>query len=508
MITLDSKELAKMKKLILENLRISKGKPPVYIDLHDNLTTILAKQNHVIYGRRGSGKSALISTAKENAAAEGFICAYIDSELTKSNPYPDIVISILMNIFSCLSKELMKKSDRGLIGKLKFWRSLDNSQLKEVNTLLQNLKKLKNEPEAYDVKLKTTSTEDNRSGAAVKLAAANIGVDGTISQANISTVEKDTNKPVIKIKYLQRNLETYQESLIRVLQTLDKPMMLFIDDYYHIPIQFQPDVIDYVHRLSKSAPLFIKLGTIRYRSSLYRPIGNIGTELHHDIFPIDLDYTLEDYSAMSSFLDQILYKFAEIVSIASHEIDNLFTEGGKKLLHLASGGVPRDYLSLFIMSCDEAKKLKIQKIEKQKAVGEAARHYLNDTKKPSMKEDGKDATKPLSKMLDYIYEFAIQEKGKTVFLISKIDGEKHILSYDCIKQLMDLRFIHMVDSDTSASYGSGGRYEGYLVDVGLWAAPRKPNLTEVDFEKKDSNGRKDELRNCPILEIDDATISL
>ena len=278
-------------------------------------------------------------------------------------------------------------------------------------------------------------------------------------------------------------------------------MMLFLDDFYFIARQNQPDVIDYLHRLCKGTNMFLKIGTIKYRTRLYnispRNGKTIGVELDNDIFPIDLDYTLEDLAAMSTFLDHILHTFAERVNVQVDELDTLFTTGGKKLLHMASGGVPRDFLNLFLRSQNIAKKRMVQKLEKQRAVGEAARQYLNDVKKQNFSEDSIGDSVPLEELIDRIRRFAIDDKRKTVILVDQEETGKHPEEYDRLKQLMDLRFVHLVDSNTSATYGGRKRYEGYMLDVGLWASPRIPSLVEVDFAKRDASGRKDELRNCP-----------
>ena len=69
-----------------------------------------------------------------------------------------------------------------------------------------------------------------------------------------------------------------------------------LDDLYHIRKSDQPRVIDYFHRLGKSANLWIKIGTIRHRSSWYvNGDPPIGMKIGDDGDEIDLDLTLEKY---------------------------------------------------------------------------------------------------------------------------------------------------------------------------------------------------------------------
>lgn len=364
---------------------------------------------------------------------------------------------------------------------------------------------MRTEPQIYDITRRTTITQEKRAAADIGLGLEKARIGGRFDQAGTSTVEEATETTIIKIARLQQNLESYHDLLVRLLGELNQNFMLFLDDFYFIARQNQPDVIDYLHRLRKGTNMYLKLGTIRYRTNLYRVSPQngkiIGVELDNDIFPIDLDYTLEDLRTMSSFLDQILRSFAEKVGIQVNELDAIFTSGGKRLLHIASGGVPRDFLSLFLRSQSIAKRLTLQKLEKQRVIGEAARQYLNEVKMQNFSEDSIGDSTTLEQLIGRIRKFAIEEKRKTVFLVDQEECKRHPVEYDGLKQLMDLRLVHLVDSNTSATYGGRKRYEGYMVDAGIWASPRIPNLIEVDFDKRDASGRKDELRNCPKFKL-------
>jgi len=505
MITLDSEELVKLNQLIEENLRVGRGEPPIYIDVANNLGRILAKQSYVVFGRRGSGKSTLLLTAKKKAESEGFLCTYFNGELIKENPFPDVLISILVKVFEYLL-EKSKSDGRGFLYRLRrIFPGKQNGLHKRIAIAIEDLQKLRTEPQAYILSRKTVSTQETEGQADVRLGLEKVGVSGRLGQASTSTVQEATETSIVKIERLQQNLETYHDLLTELLNNLNKDMMLFLDDFYFIGKQDQPNVIDYLHRLSKGTRMYLKLGTIRYRTILYRTYAEtgrtIGVELNNDIFPINLDYTLEDSAVMANFLDQILHKFAELVGIQSSEIDNLFTEGGKHMLHLASGGVPRDFLNLFVKSQSIAKTIMLKRIEKQRAVGEAARQYLNETKRENLFDDSAGDTSPLERLIERICQFAIEDKKRTVLLVGQDEGSRHPEAYDRLRQLMDLRFVHIVDSHTSATYGRRRRYEGYMVDAGLWASPRRPGLIEVDFDKRDESGRKDELRNCPIFKL-------
>src|ERR1019366_2486137 len=107
--------------------------------------------------------------------------------------------------------------------------------------------------------------------------------------------------------------------------------------------------IDFFHRLTKDTPLFIKVATIKHRSRLFKTTEQsyVGAELGHDIYEVDMDYTLDKFGDLKEFMQQLL-QAAIRDSGAVLKVGDLFNGDGFGQLCLASGGVPRDFLSLFV----------------------------------------------------------------------------------------------------------------------------------------------------------------
>jgi len=319
------------------------------------------------------------------------------------------------------------------------------------------------------------------------------------------SIEEASRLQVHKISVLQQKLVGYHALIQQTLKFLSNKMLLFLDDFYFVEQKHQPYILDYLHSLSKGSNLYLKIGTIRYRTNLLQndpKTGQpIGMQLAHDIMTIDLDYSLDNLATMSSVLDEILGIYAQQIGLDGSDLDSLFTAGGKRMLHIASGGVPRDFLNLFIKSQTIAKLHRLLKLDKQRAIGEAAKQYLDETKKANLTEDTTGDYAKLEELIERIRQFAIEEKRSTVILVCEDESSRHFEEYELLKQLMDFRFIHLVDPSTSATYGDRKRYEAFMLDAGLWASPRAPNLIEVEFDKKDENGRKDQLRNCPKFQL-------
>ncbi len=103
----------------------------------------------------------------------------------------------------------------------------------------------------------------------------------------------------------------------------------------------------------KGSNLWIKVGTIRHRSRWY-VYGNPprGMKLGDDAEEIDLDVTLEKFDLTKRFLIRILEQFAKESGL---KLDEFLTDGAKDRLVLASGGVARDFLTIFRRAIDVAR---------------------------------------------------------------------------------------------------------------------------------------------------------
>jgi hypothetical protein len=60
-----------------------------------------------------------------------------------------------------------------------------------------------------------------------------------------------------------------------------------------------------------------------------------------------MDYTLDNFDELQNFMHQLLKNAVER-SGAQLDVDDMFAGDGFAQLCLASGGVPRDFLSLFV----------------------------------------------------------------------------------------------------------------------------------------------------------------
>jgi hypothetical protein len=265
---------------------------------------------------------------------------YLNLEDYKDITFPNILIHVLVQLFTLLDEQIRTE--------ISWWRFRPS-----VYSIRKRIKRVTNELSEYlhqpDSEVQQVTRTEGRSrrldvSANATPAAARGGASSDRSEQVMRSLPKD------KAEYLRLELTTYKNLIISISALFDNsPIFLIMDDLYFVAKDIQPDLIDYFHRLTKGTDLFLKLATIKHRSKLDRrtPDQYIGVELGHDIFEVDMDYTLDNFDELQNFMHQLLKNAVER-SGAQLDVDDMFAGDGFAQLCLASGGVPRDFLSLFV----------------------------------------------------------------------------------------------------------------------------------------------------------------
>jgi hypothetical protein len=303
--------------------------------------------------------------------------------------------------------------------------------------------------------------------------------------------------PVDKLARLQIDIPSFKRLFSEASALARKAPVYLVLDVYFVPKAVQPEFIDFFHRLTKDTPLFLKVATIKHRSRLFKTTDQsyIGAELGHDIYEVDMDYTLDKFGDLKDFMNELL-RAAIRDSGAQLQADDLFTGEGLAQLCLASGGVPRDFLSLFVRLANAiaSKGDKIGKVE----VSEAAIANVS-SKLESLKIDSAGEREVLEGYLGVIRKTVYNEHRTNAFLVAKDELEQFPQERQAIRELVDLRLIHLIDANTSAAPSDGRRYEAYILDVGLYENSRPRSFQQVEPGSQDSKSRKDHLRASPKL---------
>jgi hypothetical protein len=102
-IDLDSEEVHNLQNALTEAVRASEEGVQRFIEpVGGALRVALSRRPHLIFGRRGSGKTSLLRKAIAEHNLDRRPSAFVDLEPFKGHTYPDVLISVLIEFFRSL----------------------------------------------------------------------------------------------------------------------------------------------------------------------------------------------------------------------------------------------------------------------------------------------------------------------------------------------------------------------------------------------------------------------
>jgi len=488
-----SSHVEELRRIVQENIRVQRGGSDAveYVDVSRALADIVTKQNHVVFGRRGCGKTLLLQATQHKTRSDVRV-VYINCEDYKRHSFPNVLIEILDALFEALEKNLS-----GWFGKKKKSRELIAEIRKELSTLKENA------DEAETTIRESQSVEQS--------AKANIGASPDVlrigaeaASARKAAIEQEYKRYDNKIQKLNLLLPTLKRQIREFFELSSEVRSVFLelDDFYHLPRTIQPHVTDYVHRLCKDLPLYFKIATLRHASVLYADRGDqpTGAQERHDYLPINVDFTLADFSKTSSQLRQILYQFGDRAGMSREKTDSLFMGEGFERLVLASGGVPRDFLSLLLEALSP-------KPEGEERIGKDDIRLLSlavlqrriEELKVDAEQQDQDA---LIRGIYAIRKFCVEKKTNVFLVADRVLQEPNGVR-ELLNRLLDYRIVHSVGSALTHKSVSG-TFNAYMIDIGAYANLRKleGRFNEIDVTAADA---KERCRNAPVLDENQLT---
>lgn len=479
-----------------------------------------SRRHHIVFGRRGSGKSSLLYKSAENLSKKNHPVAFVDLEPFKGHHYPDVLISVLIASLGkfkdwLTTTEIQEKRKR-LWYTLFLLKEKPNKAvfLSEINACLDELIKQLYLADGSPLIEKITSSKDETERATLrgKASHSNPLLDSSIETDIAAAVELRSGKEVqeefrrSKIDYLHRKIIDFRKIFNELARLTGFDGFLFLDDLYHIRKDDQPNLIDYFHRIAKGNRLWIKIGTIKNRSKWYvHSPQPIGLKLGDDADDINLDLTLEKFSLSKEFLKSVLKSYIQSANAPS--LNDFTTDGGIDRLVISSGGVTRDFLGIFRRSIFETR----ERLTKNKNhprgpklgaedVNVAAGAY-GETKKEEFKRDTLEDEIKLDEAFSKIKTFCLDKTKTNIFLLDQdLKGEDSEL----VQELIDLRLVHHIKPRVTVSSRPGKIYRALLLDVSQYTGERKRRDVEmIEFWKE---SKKEAIRRA--LYIYDPSIQL
>lgn len=477
------------------------------------LNSAKSRQHHIVFGRRGSGKSSLLRKAANDLTLERKAIAFIDLESFKAHSYPDVLVSILLKSMSEY-RDWLRSAAVEPSNKSSFWKrffgipsksSLNKKEVEnlgnQADELINKLNEILFQPSELQRQEKNVDGSESTLTASISSDLSKIGtpLSTTLSGGKKETHSKESNLSYTsrKIEYLHQNVFAYQQFFKNLSRLTNGMACLFLDDLYHIRKSDQAEVLDYFHKIAKGNDLWIKVGTIRYRSEWYRhKPQSVGMKLGDDAVEINLDVTLEQYNSCKTFLTKVLTNLLGEAGIPS--VSNMANDGAIDRLVIASGGVARDFVGIFGKAIkiardrgeDHHRGPRICVEDVNKASGEYDSH-----KREELKRDSEEEEQSLLDSLQSLTDFCTGTAKSNVFLINKKTNNEEFAK---INELLDLRLVHHIRSRTTVKSGRAGQiFDAYMLDISQYTASRKVHdIKIVDLSKNNSD---DEFRRAGLI---------
>ena len=509
---LNTPEVATLERLIEEATRSTAEGVRRFIEpASGTLDRAMSRQHHLIFGRRGSGKSSLLRKAAADLTVDRRPIAFVDLETFKGHAYPDVLLSVLIKTFSEFA-EWLETAAIAPANKTSFWNrvfgtkptrgAFDKSQATQQATALRSsvteLRGLLFSEDDVIVEVKQSSKlvdgNDIGSEASIGGGGTKLGLTSKLKTGSEDSTELSKKYATRKIDHLHRHILDYQELFQRMRGLSDGDAFLFLDDLYHIRRSDQAQVIDYFHRIGKNNHLWIKIGTIRHRSRWYiNGDPPIGAKIGDDVGEIDLDQTLERYSNTRAFLGKILASFlAESRAVQ----EDVITDGAVDRLVLASGGVTRDFLGILrrsiLIARERGNTARGPKVGVEDVNGAAGEY--DSSKREELSRDTLDDSQQLEEEFAKIGTFVKERSNANVFLMDKGLPDSELAP---VEELVDLRLVHRVKANVTVADRPGKKFEAFMLDVSQYTASRKKR--ELDIIEFWRPGATDSIRRPGLI---------
>jgi hypothetical protein len=498
----DSSEVRTLERLIEEATRSTEEGVRRFVEpASGTLVRATSRQHHLVFGRRGSGKSSLLRKAAADLTVDRRPMAFVDLETFKGHTYPDVLLSVLIETFSKFA-EWLETAAVAPANKTSFWSRLfgkkptrpafDKTKARELSEDLRKsvgeLRELlfREDEVATEVKqvTKTIEKDGTKDEASVGVGGARLGLAGEAERSSEAALEQTEKYTMTKLQHLHRHILDYQALFRRMATLSGGDAFLFLDDLYHIRRRDQAQVIDYFHRIGKANRLWLKIGTIRHRTQWYiNGDPPIGAKIGDDIDEIDLDLTLEKYSLTRGFLGKILDTF--MTESGVHR-DVILTDGALDRLVLASGGVARDFLGILrrsiLIARERGDTFRGEKVGVEDVNGAAGEY--DSSKREELRRDTLDERQQLEDEFARLGRFVKDHSNANVFLMDKNLPDSEIAPID---ELVDLRLVHRVRTRVTVAHRPGKIFDAYMLDVSQYTASRKKRELEIiEFWRADA----------------------
>lgn len=446
-----------------------------FVDFGSALQTLMTPDHQIISGRRGTGKTHLLTVIKQLKENDKEMVIQLDMRNLGSSTgiYGDQSISIIERANRLLIDVLMELHDRlyelAVSDDDRINLGVTGSALDRFLDSISSVKVVGN----VTVETITASEAGENANAEIAIDISPATLIGASAAARIGGSSRDstiTKKITNGREVYHLNFGNVSATLRKVIDSFPKgKLWLLIDEWSEIPLELQPLLADLFKRAIFPVPgIIIKIACIELRSKFListESKGYIGLEVGADIFSgvnLDDDMVFEnDEKKAISFFKDLVFKHlkagwddensliddTDFISMGFSQA-NAFEEAVR-----ACEGVPRDILNILGHAAAKAQNERIS----IKHVRKSARQWYQQSKETviSTKLEAKQ-------LLLWIVDKVIKGRQSKAFLLeSEVKDE-------LIDFLFDARVLHILRRGISAQDSPGKRFNVYGIDYGCY----------------------------------------
>lgn len=467
-----------------------------FVDVGEISSSMMGSDHQVMYGRRGTGKTHVLSILSENAMRNGAVPAQIDLRTLGSTGgiYADYNIPLAERATRLLSDLLWAVHD-GIMERALEDESLDLAAIEvRLDLLREAISEVRVIGQVTTVEgLESTESRGSAANVGLNISTAP-GVSAGLADRSSEAISRTASQSITGDSRHRIHFGSVARHLADLSAALSgKRVWLLLDEWSEIPLDLQPYLADLLRRaVFPVQNITVKIAAIEQRTNFRVSAsegGYIGIEIGADGSP---SLTLDDFmvfdndaSAATSFFRTLLWKHTTAIdpndSIASYSEAEFTAEGFTQInalqeLARAAEGVPRDAINVAALAARLAGDRKISVAD----VRAAARQWYQQSKEAAV------SSRPNAlELLQWIREQVIAGRKARAFLLPTN------IKNDLIDYLYDSRVLHVIKKSVSSNENPGVRYNVYAIDYGCYVdlistANAPQGLFAVDAE--DGNG--------------------
>ena len=450
-----------------------------FVDVGPLFTLLSNNDNQIIFGRRGTGKTHVLSYLDSHLRESNITSVQIDMRTIGSTGgiYSDTHLPLSERATRLLSDTLCAIHD-GILEHI----IEDEQELYDLSSLASNLDRLAEQATSIiidgDIEQMSDSSEKSSSERKESLSA-HISLTGASAAASVDkklNLEENSSQRSLKkgTEKLRIHFASVYNEFYRLTSKLpSSELWILIDEWSEVPLDLQPFLADLLRRtLYPVEGVTVKIAAIEQRCNFRRhnPADGtyIGIEIGADASAsLNLDEFMvfdNDEEKAKEFFGNMLFKH---VSSLKHDegsslsltsrprfINDVFTQiSAFEEFVRSSEGVPRDAINIVGLAAQKA-------LEKQISIPitrESARNWYHRSKHKAISS----RPEALSLLEWIINEVIGQRQAKGFLLSSNIKDE-------LIEYLFDNRILHLLKTGVSAQLIPGKRFNVYCLDYGCY----------------------------------------